>query len=221
MQVLASIWVGGGFIRTTRWVSAFARTSNLPFVKITSDSNYYITLSGSLVVGRPQSLAGNYTVQVKATNGPMFYHNFLVETDGDPRKIADFKMLYSPRDLTYVHGRAHSFSLHSRETQSNFSVLRSIFISSTTFSPVRNTRFWMCALGRDKESTDHPVVFKWRSFGQWYKRGSYWKQGSSIDLDECERALCRRCPRSYCFLPSNQLNKWSRGNCKIGYDRSV
>jgi hypothetical protein len=85
--------------------------------KITSNNDYYITLTGALVVGSPSTLAGNYSVQVRAANGPFFVHQFVVETDGDPRKVGEFRMLYAPEDVEYAQGRTQPFTLHAGDGQ--------------------------------------------------------------------------------------------------------
>lgn len=108
-----------------------------------------------MVVGNPLFLAGNYTVQVKASNGPSFFHHFVVETDEDPRKIGEFRMLYAPEDVEYVQGRAHPFTLHAGDLQG---LLVHINFISTLALVLANTPVFECipsSMGKN------PAKVKW------------------------------------------------------------
>ncbi|KAI6239655.1 Protein sidekick-like protein [Aphelenchoides fujianensis] len=85
--------------------------------EITSNTDYYITLQGALVVGNPAVKAGNYSVQVRAANSPTFTHRFDVRTTGDSGPTTtEFRVLHPPLDLVHVEGRERPFSLQSADT---------------------------------------------------------------------------------------------------------
>ncbi|CAD5226006.1 unnamed protein product [Bursaphelenchus xylophilus] len=82
--------------------------------EISTNDNYYVTTTGTLVAINPKKNTFNYKVQVRDLNSGIFVHNYIVKQD--PTSLvreSKFQILYGPTDQTLISGRAKPVSLRS------------------------------------------------------------------------------------------------------------